>query len=172
MELARKSPLYVYDARQCDPRKCTGHKLKRHGLVIFVRRIRRGGVLLDPFATTTLSRADMAAALNGIMALDCSWKRAQEIFKKNPALPLARRIPFLVAANPVKYGTPFELSTVEALSAALFLLGFRERSLELLEKFKWGPHFLQLNGDLLGLYAEAQTPGEVEGIEREMLRRD
>lgn len=162
--------LFVYDARQCDPRKCTAHRLKRHGLVRFVRRIRRGSLLLDPFAPTTLHGDDSQLAVGGITALDCSWKRVQEIFKKNAARPLARRLPYLVAANPVKYGTPYELSTVEALSAALFLLGFRERSLRLLEKFKWGPHFLQLNGDLLELYAEAGTRGEVEEIEKEILR--
>jgi pre-rRNA-processing protein TSR3 len=163
-------PLFVYDARQCDPRKCTAHKLKRHGLVTFVRRRRGGSLLLNPCAQKTLCRVDSQRAMRGITAFDCSWKRVREVFKKNAGGPLARRIPYLVAANPVKYGTPYELSTVEALSAALFLLGYRERSLKLLEKFKWGPHFLQLNGNLLDLYGEADTRGEVEDIEKEILR--
>ncbi len=171
MKSAVGPPLFVYDARQCDPRKCTAHKLKKHGLVVFVRRTRKGSLLLDPFAPKTLEPADIRFAMRGITALDCSWRRIQEIFKKNATGPLSRRLPYLVAANPVKYGTPYELSTVEALSAALFLLGFRERSLQLLEKFKWGPHFLQLNGDLLDLYCEAGTCGRVEEIEREILRR-
>jgi pre-rRNA-processing protein TSR3 len=107
----------------------------------------------------------------GITALDCSWKRAQEIFKKRSTRELARRIPYLVAANPVRYGTPLELSTVEALSAALYIVGFEDQSLQLLDKFKWGPHFVNLNRELLESYSAAGTASKVEEIERSVLER-
>ncbi len=172
MRQADKPPLYVYDMRQCDPRKCTAHKLKRHDLVVFTRRMRRGTVFLDPFARTSLSLRDVdGATARGLTALDCSWKRAQEAFKRSFSGALSRRLPYLVAANPVKYGSPYELSTVEALAAALYVLGFRERSLQLLGKFKWGPHFIELNGELLDLYSDAKSPEETEEIEEEVRRR-
>ena len=165
-------PLFVVDSRQCDPKKCTAHKLKRHGLVDFIRHARRGSIVLNPTSQVTLSREDLpSAAERGITALDCSWKRAQEIFKKRSARGLPRRIPYLVAANPVRYGTPVELSTVEALSAALYVLGFEDQSLQLLSKFKWGPHFIDLNRELLESYSGAGTGVEVEEIERSVLGR-
>jgi pre-rRNA-processing protein TSR3 len=169
----REPPLYVHNIRQCDPKKCTGHKLKRHRLVTFVTRPRRGSVLLHPHSKTTLSRGDAARSIaRGLAAVDCSWKNAQIIFKRSFAGTLPRRIAYTVAANPVNYGRPYELSTVEALAAALYILGFETRSLGLLNKFKWGPHFLDLNRERLDLYADARTPEEAEDAERMALRRE
>ncbi len=162
--------LYVYDLRQCDPKKCTGHKLSRHGLVELSTRLRHRSLLLDPFSRITISIADAGlASKNGISALDCSWKKAQVIFKKRRRARYGRRIPFLVAANPINYGKPFELSTVEALSAALFILGFKQKSAEVLNKFKWGPHFIDLNRDRLEIYHEAKTPEEAAETENQIL---
>jgi len=164
--------LYVHDERQCDPRKCTAHKLKKHHLVAFVRYIPRGCVLLNPFASTMLSAMDQEAALKrGLAALDCSWQHAQVIFKRPLTRLLPRRIPYVVAANPVNYGKPQRLSTVEALSAALYILGFRERAFQLLNKFKWGPHFIELNRELLDAYTEAKTSEEAIETERTVLGR-
>jgi pre-rRNA-processing protein TSR3 len=165
-------PLFVVDSRQCDPKKCTAHKLKRHGLVEFRKHPRGGSIILDPTSNVTISIQDAPSGSGrGITALDCSWKRAQEIFKKRFTRGLPRRIPYLVAANPVRYGTPRELSTVEALSAALYVLGFKDKSHQLLGKFKWGPHFIDLNWDLLESYSGAGTAREVEEIERSVLGR-
>lgn len=172
MDPAKEPQLFVLDAHQCDPKKCTGQKLKRHGLVTAVRRIPRGSVLLDPYAPVTLSRQDAAQAIaRGITALDCSWKNAQAIFKRTFGRTVQRRIPWTVATNPVNYGKPYELSTVEALAAALYVLGFRQRSDELLNKFKWGPYFTVLNGELLELYSEANASQGVEEAERKALER-
>jgi pre-rRNA-processing protein TSR3 len=168
--MPKKPFLYVRDLHQCDPRKCTAHKLEKHGLVRFVDRAPRGSILLDPFARRTLSRADLdRASRRGLVALDCSWKRAQETFKRKLTGVVPRRMPYLVAANPIKYGTPFELSTVEALSAALYILGLGVPSQRLLGKFKWGPHFIDLNRELLEGYSGAETPEAVEDIERDAL---
>ncbi len=168
----REPRLFVFNAHQCDPKKCTGQKLKRHGLVTVVKRIPFGTVLLDPFATITLSRGDLDRALDrGMTALDCSWKNAQAIFKRGAGSTVRRRIPWTVATNPINYGKPCELSTVEALAAGLYILGFKKRSEELLNKFKWGPFFTVLNGELLELYSEADTSEGVEEAERKALER-
>ena len=47
-----------------------------------------------------------------------------------------RALPFLVASNPVNYGKPFKLTSLEAFSAALFILGEVEYAKELLNIYK------------------------------------
>jgi len=77
-----------------------------------------------------------------------------------------RRLPYLLAANPVNYGRPFELTTVEALAAALYILGDSQRARELLDKFKWGSTFLNLNAAPLNEYADANTVSDLLATER------
>jgi pre-rRNA-processing protein TSR3 len=83
-----------------------------------------------------------------------------------------RSLPYLVAANPTHYGRPTILSTAEALSAALFILGERDRAKELLALFKWGPTFLELNRELLEVYARARDSAEVISLQREFIPRE
>ena len=54
-----------------------------------------------------------------------------------------------------------KLTTVEAISAALFILGFDEDAKQLLEKFKWGHTFYDLNKNLLDDYSKLQTEEEI-----------
>jgi pre-rRNA-processing protein TSR3 len=70
-----------------------------------------------------------------------------------------------VAANPVNYGKPFQLSTVEALAAAMIILGERAAAELLLSKFSWGHVFLDLNREPLSEYASARDSAEVIRIQ-------
>jgi pre-rRNA-processing protein TSR3 len=100
-----------------------------------------------------------------LVAVDCSWKQRERVFESFRART-RRRLPYLLAANPVNYGRPYELTTAEALAAALYILGESQRARELLNKFKWGPTFLNLNAAPLNEYAGANTVGEVLASER------
>jgi pre-rRNA-processing protein TSR3 len=164
--------LVVYNARECDPKKCTTVRLGRAGKVEVVYRLRNlpsGAILLDPFAPKALSKADAELAEErGIIALDCSWKNIEQIERlRGRAAP--RGLPYLVAANPTHYGRPTTLSTVEALAAALFILGARDRAKELLDIFKWGHTFLELNENALEAYAKASDSTEVVVIQEEFM---
>jgi len=164
----------VYHAKQCDPKKCSTLKLKRHNLVRVVHRVRelpRGAVILNPFTPKAFSPADQERLKKrGLSALDCSWVHAKEVFNIS-AHWTPRCLPYLVAANPVNYGKPTKLSTVEALAAALYIAGFSEQAEELLSKFKWGPQFIILNEELLEGYAQAKTSADVVKVQNEYINQ-
>jgi len=158
--------IIVYHAGQCDPKKCTALKLKRHGLVEIVRRTRlipKGAIVLNPLAEKAFSPEDRPRIEKyGLAALDCSWEKAQKILASNLRIRrFSRCLPYLVAANPVNYGIPTKLSTVEALSAALYILNFKEQAVKLLSIFKWGREFLRLNGSFLERYSKAKDSKDI-----------
>jgi pre-rRNA-processing protein TSR3 len=164
----------VYNAKQCDPKKCSTLKLKRHNLVRVVHRTReipRGAVILDPFTPKAFSPEDrQRLEKRGLSALDCSWIHAKEVFESSGNWA-ARCLPYLVAANPVNYGKPTKLSTVEALAAALYIASFREQAEELLSKFKWGLQFIALNRELLEAYAQTKDSTGVVEVQQEYINQ-
>jgi pre-rRNA-processing protein TSR3 len=64
----------------------------------------------------------------------------------------------------VNYSKLNKLTTAEALAASLFILGFKEQSLELLDKFKWGHTFYELNQNLLKEYSKLENESQIELI--------
>jgi pre-rRNA-processing protein TSR3 len=160
--------MVVYHARQCDPRKCSTLKLKRFGLVNVVFRVRllpRGAIVLNALAERAFSPADKPRMERfGLAALDYSWE--QGVQPRLPGYLVSRCLPFLVAANPVNFGTPTKLSTVEALAAALYITDFKADAEKLLGIFKWGPEFVRLNFERLEAYAKAKDSSEVLELQR------
>ncbi len=158
--------IVVYHAGQCDPKKCTALKLKRHGLIEIVKRARflpKGAIVLNPLAEKAFSPADRPRIERfGLSALDCSWEKSQKILTSNLKVRrVSRCLPYLIAANPVNYGIPTKLSTVEALSAALYIAGFKEEAKRFLSLFKWGPNFISLNNEYLEAYSTAKNSEEI-----------
>jgi len=164
--------LVVYLLDQCDPGKCSGLKLKKFGLaepVYRLSQIPRGLVVLNPFALKVLSPKDEGLVkARGLLAVDCSWSQAEEVFKRR-IRGVKRRLPYLVAGNPVNYGEPGKLSTVEALAAALYITGFKEEALKTISIFKWGDTFLKLNKELLEAYSKAKGSHEVLRVEKSFI---
>ena len=153
-------PLYAFRDNSCDPRKCTVKKLEKAGfLKIFnkISQIPRNTLLLDPTAEQALSPADKK--VRSITVLDCSWVVLDT--GKVCSWRNRRALPFLVAANPVNFGKPCILSSIEALAAALFIIGDKERALAVLSKVSWGIRFLEVNQEPLDLYASAKDSAEV-----------
>jgi len=157
-------PLFAYRDNTCDPRKCTVKKLEKAGLLkIFtnISQIPRNTLLLDPTAEQALSPADKT--VKSITVLDCSW----EVLDTGKVLSwrIRRALPFLMAANPVNFGKPCKLSSVEALAAALYIIGEKERAKEILSKVNWGIRFLEVNQEPLDLYSQAKDSTEVVKIQ-------
>lgn len=166
--------IVVYHAGQCDPKKCTALKLKRHGLIRIVPQIRflpKQAVVLNPFSKIAFSPADRQRIENfGLAALDCSWHHAEEVMLKH-VRGTSRCLPVLTAGNPVNFGKPSELSTAEALAAALYIVGFKQKAFEVLSLFKWGNTFLEMNGERLETYAKARNSTEIVELQNQFISR-
>ena len=154
--------------RQDDPAKCTAAKLAKFQLVEPVRHSNRSSIVLDPFANIVLSASDRDLA-DAVCAIDCSWERIEESKKmmRFSSAGTHRRLPAMLAANPINYAKMNKLSSAEALAGALYILGDQDTARKMMDKFKWGHTFLELNANLLMDYAIAQTKEQIHALELE-----
>jgi pre-rRNA-processing protein TSR3 len=136
-------------------------------------------VVLDPYAPVPLGPADRTTAVRGgILAIDCSWNRLSnrgtfpgaESAERGPRI--RRRLPILIATNPQHYGRLAQLNTVEALAAALYLLGRTSEAARLLQGFRGAEAFLEVNRERLDAYARARDTEGVVAAERRLFGGD
>lgn len=165
--------IVVYHAGQCSPKRCTALKLKRHGLIRIVRQIKfipKRAVVLNPFSEIAFSPADRKRIEeSGLAALDFSWEHAEKPLLKN-VRGTSRCLPYLIAGNPVNFGSPTKLSTVEALAAALYIARFKEDAERLLSIFKWGHTFIEINIERLESYAKAKDSKSIVEIQKQFVK--
>ncbi|KAI3643129.1 hypothetical protein MP228_012684 [Amoeboaphelidium protococcarum] len=182
----------MWDFDHCDPKRCSGRKLHRHGMVkTFNKNAKFRGIILSPTADRVISPADKSIIERiGLAVVDCSWARVDEVpfHKFIPNLNQSngnggsgggnvsgfnarvdRLLPYLVAANPVNYGKPFKLNCAEALAAALFICGFDDYGHALLSKFTWGESFYDMNEELFAKYAQCSDGEEVVKVQYEYM---
>lgn len=148
--------------KQDDPRKCTAAKLVKFGLAIDVHKTSTKTLVLDPFAEKTLLSKDKKL-ISSITGIDCSWNLADKTFVKK-FTGIRRKLPPLFAGNPVNYSKLNKLTTVEAISAALYVLGYSDLSLKILDKFKWGHTFYELNKELLDAYSKIDSENKISPL--------
>jgi pre-rRNA-processing protein TSR3 len=162
----------IYHANQCDRKKCTGLKLKHHGLARIVTKTRflpKRAIVLNPFSEKAFSPADRERIAEfGVVALDCSWEHAEKVLSGH-VRGTSRCLPILIAGNPVNFGKATKLTTAEALAAALYIAGFKDEACEVLSIFTWGHTFFELNAALLDDYAAARDSAEIIGIMKSKL---
>ena len=149
---------------QDDPKKCTAAKLIKFGLAKKITKSKAKTVLLHPYSEKTLLNNEKSL-FTSITGIDCSWALAEQVFQKN-FVGISRKLPPLLAGNPVNYSKINKLTTVEAIAGAACILGDETLSQNLLEKFNWGHTFLELNENLLQDYKKAKSEGEVIEIIR------
>ncbi|MGA7368924.1 MAG: DUF367 family protein [Nitrososphaeraceae archaeon] len=160
--------LFAILLKQDDPSKCTAAKLAKFHLLKTIVRPRHDTLTLNPFSRVCLTRNDRGLS-SALCIIDCSWERSDTVLqnRKWRSFPLLRRLPALLAGNPVNYAKLGKLSSVEALSGALLILGHNSEAFTILDKFKWGHTFYELNLHVLQEYSNAENESEVYDIQRQ-----
>ena len=167
-EFTIKLSMLYFD--QCDPKKCTGKKMERLGLLKEIKFSRNyGGILLTPNGKKICSIEDHEIiAKKGICVIDCSWAKFNELHLDLHKIE-TRSLPFMVAVNPVNFGKAYKLSCSEAFAACLFLGGFEKEARFIMDHFKWGAHFFKINEELFGKYNGVSSQEELKQIQEKYI---
>ncbi|KAM5443714.1 ribosome biogenesis protein tsr3 [Microsporum ferrugineum] len=162
-----------WDLGHCDPKKCSGKRLMQLG---YMRDLGIGhkfpGVVISPNAKQTLSPADRPLLEQyGAAVVECSWVRVSEVPWSRIGGKTERLLPYLVAANTVNYGKPWRLNCVEALAATFMICGHEDWAEEVLQHFRYGKPFLEINSQLFKRYAACETEADIKAAEEKWLAK-
>lgn len=163
----------MWDFNQCDPRKCSGRKLARLGLIKNLKvKQRFPGLVLTPTCQQCVSPSDKTIIESkGVAVVDCSWAKIDETPLTALKPSHGRLLPFLVAANPINYGRPYKLSCVEAIAATLYITGYKKEAEYYLDQFSWGHAFIELNQEILNDYSNCSDSQSVIAAQEAYLER-
>lgn len=164
--------LAMWDFDHCDPKRCSGKKLERLGLIKNLRIGQKfNGIVVSPNGSGVVCPNDREIVeANGAAVVECSWARIDEIPFNKIGGKHERLLPYFVAANPVNYGRPWRLNCVEALAACMAIIGHYDWAEEILSKFSWGLGFLKLNQELLAIYGACTDAESVNRAQEEYLK--
>lgn len=162
-----------WDLGHCDPKRCSGKKLMRAGLMRDLHLGQRhSGVIITPNGKHTISPADKDLLdTYGAAVVECSWARTGEVQWNKVGGKCERLLPYLVAANTVNYGKPWRLNCAEALAAAFAICGHLDWAEMVLEPFSYGKAFLKINAQLLRRYAACEDEDAVKRAQEEWMER-
>ncbi|KAL7892895.1 hypothetical protein HDV63DRAFT_226719 [Trichoderma sp. SZMC 28014] len=162
-----------WDLGHCDPKRCSGKKLMKLGMMRELHLGQRhGGVIITPNGKKVISPADRELMDHfGAAVVECSWARTKEVQWNKVGGKCERLLPYLVAANTVNYGKPWRLNCVEALAAAFAICGHLDWAEQILAPFSYGPSFLEINSTLLKKYAACADEAAVKRTEEEWMER-
>ncbi|KDR80434.1 hypothetical protein GALMADRAFT_223316 [Galerina marginata CBS 339.88] len=165
-------PVAMWDFDHCDPRRCSGKKLARLGLIKELRvGSRFRGIVVSPKGKQVISPADREIILaNGLAVVECSWARIDDVPFNKIASPHERLLPYLLATNPTNYGKPWRLNCVEALAAAFYITGFESYAEKLLSSFGWGGSFIEVNRLFLDKYKTCETAEGVSAMQEKIMQ--
>jgi len=164
-------PIAMWDFDHCDPKRCSGKKLARFGLIKDLKvGVRFRGIVLTPKGVDPVAPCDRdIIEESGLAVVECSWARLEEVPFVKIRSPHERLLPYLVATNPVNYGKPWRLNCVEALAAALYIVGLDQPAEILLSKFGWGHSFWEVNSELIARYRTCKTSADVKAVQDKII---
>lgn len=165
--------LGMWDFDHCDPKRCSGKKLERLGLIKSLRIGQKfRGIVVSPNGKSPVCPNDrIIVEEHGVSVVECSWARLEEVPFNKIGGKYERLLPYLVAANQVNYGRPWKLNCVEALAACFAIVGRIDLATELLANFSWGLGFLELNKELIEIYQQCTDAASVMEAEASWLAK-
>ncbi|KAJ8468902.1 hypothetical protein ONZ45_g17071 [Pleurotus djamor] len=170
-EIHIEVPVAMWDFDHCDPKRCSGKKLARLGLIKELRvGSRFRGIVVSPKGKQVLSPADRdIISADGLAVVECSWARLEDVPFNKISSPHERLLPYLIATNPTNYGKPWRLNCVEALAAAFYITGFDEYAERLLDGFGWGGSFYKVNKPYIVKYRECKDSDEISKMQETII---
>lgn len=164
----------IYEFGECNPKRCSGHRMVKYGKVESIPLKRKFcGIILSPAGKKTISPADRNFILKaGIGLIDCSWNKVHEFNFQGFSGGNARLLPWLVATNTINYGHPWKLNCVEALAAALYIIGEKEEAKNVFEGFSYGEEFFKVNGEILEIYSKCENAIDITKAQNEYLNKN
>ncbi|KAF8881831.1 hypothetical protein CPB84DRAFT_1791455 [Gymnopilus junonius] len=171
VEVKIEVPVAMWDFDHCDPRRCSGKKLSRLGLIKELRvGSRFRGIVVSPKGKQVISPSDREIILaGGLAVVECSWARIDDVPFNKIASPHERLLPYLLATNPTNYGKPWRLNCVEALAAAFYITGFDTYAEKLLSSFGWGGSFFEVNRSFLEKYKTCETADDITAMQDKII---
>ncbi|KAL5511887.1 TSR3 [Sanghuangporus vaninii] len=165
-------PVAMWDFDHCDPRRCSGKKLARLGLIKDLKiGTKFRGIVLSPKGTQVVSPADRdLVQTSGIAVVECSWARLDDIPWRKISSPHERLLPYLLATNQTNYGKPWRLNCVEALASAFYITGFDSYAEQLLAPFGWAASFYDVNKPYIERYRTCKSAYEVSEMQETIMR--
>ncbi len=155
--------IYVILLREDDPLKNTAVKMIRNGIAneIDKFKLKSKMIILNPYSHRYLGPWYREFAVKyGLVVVDASWhKLDRSRFRGLSGIHV--KLPPLLPGNPINYAKPCILSSVEAVAATLYILGFREEYKRVLGLYKWMQTFHELNKELLEAYSNVKSLDEL-----------
>ncbi|MEM0224989.1 MAG: DUF367 family protein [Desulfurococcaceae archaeon] len=158
--------VYVLLYREDDPSKNTALKMIRAGLAVSInkRSFKGNPLVLNPYSQEILGQwFKEHVEKHGVLVVDASWRKLDR-YKFRSIKGIHVKLPPLLPGNPVNYGKPCILSSIEAVAAALYITGFHDEYRKLLGLYKWMSTFHSLNIELLESYSSAKNSEELTNI--------
>jgi len=164
-------PVAMWDFDHCDPKRCSGKKLARFGLIKNLKiGARFRGIVLTPRGVDPIAPCDRGIIEeSGLAVVECSWARLEEVPFGKIRSPHERLLPYFVATNPVNYGKPWKLNCVEALAAAFYIVGLDQPAEILLSKFGWGHSFWEVNSAFIAQYRTCKTAADIKAMQDKII---
>lgn len=80
-----------------------------------------------------------------------------------------RKLPLIFAANTVNYGKAYKMNTAEAISAALYIAGFKADAEAIMYPFSYGEEFFRINHESLDAFSKCTSEREVAQLTNDYL---
>lgn len=162
-----KLKIFYIDLRQDDPKKSTMRKLESFSFAKRILPDRVKQTLLLKFSAEHYVTFKDRETIEkyGICVIDGSWNLGELMDERK--WKNERKLPPLMASNPVNYGKISKLSSAEAIAGSLMITGFYREGVEIMNKFRWGHTFIETNENLIKEYEKCRDDDEITEVAEE-----